>query len=244
MKVIPVLDILEGVAVHAVMGKRKEYKPLKSLLCDSADPLDVALAFRNSGFRWLYVADLDAIIGGWNNAALVKQIADETELSLMVDSGVDNEGKAELLIRYGVSKVVVGTETLKDLAFLENAVSAFGAESVVVSLDMMNGQVLGKFNLEGFSDPVSLLLGLQGIGINEVILLDLARVGSGKGVDFALVSDVLDSVELDVLVGGGVRNMNDLEELDKMGISGVLLATALHSGKIPVDELLAAGFTL
>ncbi|HLN90033.1 MAG TPA: HisA/HisF-related TIM barrel protein, partial [Candidatus Binatia bacterium] len=62
MKVIPVIDILNKVVVHAVKGKRNEYKPIQSILCRSVEPLEVAKAFRTLGFSEVYVADLDAII--------------------------------------------------------------------------------------------------------------------------------------------------------------------------------------
>src|SRR3990170_7148177 len=86
LKIIPVLDILDGVAVHAVRGRRKEYKHLKSALVASPDPLEVAVAFKNLGFNELYVADLDAITDKKPNITLIKRISDETRLRLMVDS--------------------------------------------------------------------------------------------------------------------------------------------------------------
>jgi len=63
MKIIPVIDVLNGIAVHGVRGERKRYQPLKSLLCKSADPIEIASAFESLGFSSLYLADLDAILG-------------------------------------------------------------------------------------------------------------------------------------------------------------------------------------
>ena len=42
---------------------------------------------------------------------------------------------------------------------------------------------------------------------------------------------------MDIFVGGGVRDIEDLVELKNLGVSGVLVATALHSGKISIEEL-------
>src|SRR4030066_1190974 len=86
LKIIPVLDILEGVAVHAVRGKRKEYKHLRSELVASADPLEVAVTFKDLGFNELYVADLDAITGKKPNIRVIKRISDKTGLRLMIDA--------------------------------------------------------------------------------------------------------------------------------------------------------------
>lgn len=90
MKVIPVIDVLGGKVVHAVRGRRKEYQPLRSRLCSSTSPLDVAAAFRKLGFSTLYVADLDAILGGKANLPVLRDIADKNGLELMVDAGVDS----------------------------------------------------------------------------------------------------------------------------------------------------------
>ncbi|NIV10372.1 MAG: HisA/HisF family protein, partial [Aliifodinibius sp.] len=85
MKTIPVLDVLNGVIVHAVGGKREKYYPVKSVLCASSDPVNVALTFRSLGFDELYMADLDAILSNHANFSIYKQIKAVTDLNLMVD---------------------------------------------------------------------------------------------------------------------------------------------------------------
>lgn len=244
MKVVPVIDVLDGVVVHAVRGMRKEYKPLKSVLSTSSDPLEVATAFRRLGFGELYVADLNAITGKQNNFTVVKQIAEKTGLQLMVDAGANNIAKAKNVMQHGASRVIVGTETLTNIDFVEEAVQSFGRDCVVVSLDMKNGEILGKFRLEKFHAPVDVLREFQRMGVKRVIVLDLARVGSEEGVNVGFLRDVLGSVQLDVFVGGGVRNIDDLLRLNKRGVAGVLLATALHAGKITVEQIVAAGLSL
>lgn len=240
MKIIPVLDILGGVAVHAVKGERKQYKPLKSVLSTSSNPLDVASAFRRLGFAELYVADLDAIIRNQPNLALFNKIAETTGLGLMVDAGVADLERAEVLLANHISKAIIGTETLHSIGFVREAVHSFGSHRTVVSLDLKNGRLLGHFDFANL-EPADLLKEFQRIGVKQVIVLDLARVGSGEGVDIAFLKKVLAKLDLEVFVGGGVRDLNDLVELRNLGVSGVLLATALHSGRIKVEELKRAG---
>ncbi|MCW4007701.1 MAG: HisA/HisF-related TIM barrel protein [Candidatus Bathyarchaeota archaeon] len=237
MKVIPVIDILGGKVVHAVRGKRKEYQPLKSRLCSSTDPLDVAAAFRKLGFSELYVADLDAILGGKMNLSILRGIAEETGLELMVDAGVDKLEKAERLLENHASKIIIGTETLPTINLVAEAVRLFGNKKVIVSLDLMNGQVLSRLDTAAPMSPMALLQALQEAGASQVIVLDLARVGSGEGVNMRFIEDALKNFHGHIFVGGGLRNIDDLIELEKIGVAGVLVATALHSGKISVDEL-------
>jgi phosphoribosylformimino-5-aminoimidazole carboxamide ribotide isomerase len=82
------------------------------------------------------------------------------------------------------------------------------------------------------------------VGLGQVILLDLARVGSNQGVNMPLLRKVLEEFRAKVFVGGGVRDVADIVELQKMGVFGVLLATALHSGKINVEAAKRAGLSL
>lgn len=240
MKVIPVIDILNGIVVHAVRGRRSEYQPLKSVLCASASPLDVALAFKAFGFSELYIADLNAIMDGHPNFPILKQLVDKTGLDLMVDAGVSDLERAEKLLKSHVSRVIIGTETLPSVSFVKEAVKSLGKEQIIVSLDLKGEKVLTKFELSQLS-PLDLLLAFQGMGLEQIIILDLTRVGSGDGVNIPLLREILKIRRMKVSVGGGVRSVADLLELKNMGVFGVLIATALHSGKITLAQLKQAG---
>jgi phosphoribosylformimino-5-aminoimidazole carboxamide ribotide isomerase len=242
LKVIPVIDILNGVAVHAVRGKRKEYKPLQSSICQSIDPVHIAKEFKALGFTELYVADLDAITKKTSSLEVLRQIIDDTKLKLMVDEGVTTLESAQKLLEAGVSKVIVGTETLLSKRFVEQAVSAFGSNRIVVSLDMKGKKILVKMGFDGCQNALCLLKDFESMGVSQVIVLDLARVGSDEGVNTAFLGHVFANLKMRVYAGGGVRNMADLVELENLGVSGVLLATALHSGKITAEQLRKSGF--
>ena len=239
--IIPVIDILRGRVVHAVRGRRKEYQPLKSILCASTNPVDVAAALKAHGFSELYVADLDAIMRGQVNFSVFKGIADETGLELMVDAGADRLEKAEKLMEHHVSKIIIGTETLPSVSLVVEAIKRFGSEKVVVSLDLMGDRVVSRFALGALAEPLALLRRFQDAGVSQVIVLDLARVGSGEGVNLPFLREVLRNITAKVFVGGGVRDVKDLVELKNIGVFGVLLATALHSGRISLKELKQAG---
>jgi phosphoribosylformimino-5-aminoimidazole carboxamide ribotide isomerase len=241
LKVIPVLDILNGKVVHAVKGRRQDYQPLQSTLCNSTQPLEVAKAFQTIGFSELYIADLDAITKAQANFQVLKDIADETGLKLMVDAGVTDLQRAQKLLDNGVFKVVIGTETLQTKSFVGKAATVLGCDRIVVSLDLKGDKVLVKLGFEGCTDPICLLREFRKMGVLSVIVLDLARVGSGEGVNVDFLKKVL-AEDLEVYVGGGVRDIKDLLDLKNLGVSGALIASALHSGKISVEELKQAGW--
>ena len=108
---------------------------------------------------------------------------------------------------------------------------------MVVSLDLRGNKILVKLGFDGCTDPLCLLREFRAMGVSQVIVLDLTRVGSGEGVNVDFLKRVIAEVGVDVYVGGGVRGIGDLVELKNLGVSGALVATALHTGKITIDEL-------
>lgn len=242
MKIIPVLDILNGVAVQAIRGEREKYLPVRSVLCESASPLDMAMAFESFGFNELYLADLDAILGRYVNLTLYKQIKTKTSLNLMVDAGVTDLKKAREVLKSGVSRIIIGTETLDNLDFVKRAIRFFGEDQVIISLDLKEGKVISISEVIRSMDPTLLVKMLEEMGATRMIILDLARVGTGQGVNLRVVKKILQEAKVEVLTGGGISSIKDLEELRDVGVSGALIATALHTGKITAKELKSTGF--
>jgi len=243
MNVIPVIDILNGVAVHGIRGERKQYQLLKSVICKSADqPLDIASAFKSLGFSGLYLADLDAILGNSANYNIYGKIVAQTGLDLMVDAGITNITKADEVLAADVPKIVVGSETLTNLDFLGQAIKVFGENKIVVSIDLKHGKVLSASEVIAQMDAVSFAQELGQVGVKQIILLDLDRVGTEHGINFPLLQTLIEKTGVEVLVGGGIRTLKELEELRELGLSGALIATILHNGKLDVNELKSAGF--
>jgi len=242
MKIIPVIDVLNAIAVHGIRGQRKQYQPLKSSLSKSADPLDIALTFESLGFDSLYLADLDAILGKSANYSIFMEIMTKTNLDLMVDAGIADINKARKVIETGVSKIVVGSETLSSLGFVRKAVNTFGENKVVVSIDQKGGKVLSASEAIASMDPVSFAQKLASLGVRQIIFLDLDRVGTEHGINLTSLRRILKKTGVKVLVGGGIRSLQELEELRNLGVSGALVATVIHNGKITVDELKSVNF--
>jgi phosphoribosylformimino-5-aminoimidazole carboxamide ribotide isomerase len=242
VQVIPVLDVKKGKAVQAVAGRRERYRPLRSWLCSDSDPLQAALNFKNVfGFRELYIADLEAIAGKKPDLPLIGELARCTGLKLLVDVGVRKVADALAAVNSGASEAVIGTETLPEIKLVENCVNRLGAEKVTVSLDIVGGKILSPSPSIRSSSPSNLAEALEALGVPRIILLDLSKVGTGKGVNLELLRGVLARVSVKILVGGGVRNISDLKLLRGLGVEGVLVASAFHSHELTREVLEAEG---
>lgn len=234
MRLIPVIDLKEGLVVHAVKGERSNYQPVKSVLCQSPDPIAVARAFRYQlGLTDLYVADLDAIQNRGDHRHIVTRLANQENMTLYLDAGISQPQAALAALENGARKVIIGAETLPSWQALRAVSKAVPVDRLIFSLDMVQGKVLSSNPELASLAPAQLLERVVSEGWNEVILLDLARVGAENGVDRDLIKTLRrNAPQVSLLIGGGVRNMDDLAQLEDLGVDGVLLATALHRGVI------------
>jgi len=240
MLIVPTLDLAGGRAVHARGGDRSRYQLVESALCPEApgDPLALARAYRRLGCTTCYVADLDAITAGSPQGTLLGQLADSHDgfgTGLVLDAGVSDPASARRIVELGASRIVVGLETLRSFDDLAAIVGAMGEDRVVFSLDLRDGVPIRHLRLPAppRATPVELAeLALQA-GVTTILLLDLARVGTGRGVDLGLVAQLRERLpEVGLWVGGGIRSARDFDALAAAGCASAVVGTALHAGAI------------
>jgi HisA/HisF family protein len=242
VRVIPVLDLLAGRAVWARGGARHAYAPVVSPLSAGpggpGDATALARAFRDDlGCDECYVADLDAITGGPPQRVLLRALA-VVGGRLLVDGGSASPQRARESLADGAARVVVGLETLHSFNALAAVVRAVGGERVVFSLDLRAGQAVLLPGARHRGTPLELAGRAVAVGVGALLALDLARVGTGLGVDLALVERLRGAhPDLELLAGGGVGGLRDVERLADAGCDGVLVATALHGGGLGRTEL-------
>lgn len=230
MQIIPVIDLKGGQVVHARMGDRDRYAPLRSRLCDGCDPLAVVAGLMAVyPFEALYVADLDAIAGRQGHDSTLGDIAERfPSLRLWVDSGIATADGGVAWLAQGLGDLVLGTESLADPEVLMSLAATEPAR-IVLSLD---------FRGDLFQGPAD-ILGRPALWPQRVIAMTLGRVGSGAGPDLARLEGIVLRCGTDrhVYAAGGVRNPEDLEELAAMGVAGALVATALHDGRLRPHDI-------
>ena len=251
MRILPVIDLLGGFVVHAIAGQRDQYQPIDSVLTPDATPQSIGLAFfQPFGATQAYVADLDAICGtppAWNN---YQQIAN-SKLRLWVDAGISSVRDATVFKErmnedLTVAHMIVGLESLPNPGTLEQIVEHVGAEQLVFSLDLRAGRLFTSSSVWQRLTPVEVVQAVVSAGVQRIIVLDLAQVGTGTGVGTRpLCRELRDThPQLTLVAGGGVRNLDDLKDLKHAGCDAVLIGSAIHSGQITRTMLIDAGYLL
>lgn len=239
MMVLPVLDLLDGVVVRGVGGRREEYRPVCSSLTSSAEPRDVARAFRESlGLTDLYLADLDAIERGLPAWATYRELS-AAGFQLWIDAGLRDIAATVRLLDSGAAVAVVGLETWPGPRLLADLIRQVEADRVVFSLDLKAGRPLGQ--LAAWESIDALEIGLRAIeaGVRSIIVLDLAQVGLEQGLSTLDLCRALKQANpaVRLITGGGIRNAEDLSRVAGESIDGVLVASALHAGRITRSDV-------
>lgn len=239
MQVLPVLDLLNGVVMRGVAGRRSEYRPVVSHLVASAEPLAVAEAFRTHfGLNELYLADLDAIAGRELSLPAYRALL-RLGFRLWVDAGVRDREQAGVVAAEGAG-VVVGLETVAGPGALADVFRAHAGRAIF-SLDLRDGAPLGDRTAWDGASAWEIAERAVGLGATRLLVLDLARVGVGSGTGTEMLHGRLSSAfpHCEVWVGGGVRNADDLRRLRDAGVRAVLVASALHNGSVTPADLRA-----
>lgn len=244
MRVIGVIDVLAGRAVHARAGTREHYAPVRSVAGSPIDGDLLALArtyVETLGLTELYVADLDAIQGRTPQDTLVAAVAG-LRTPLWLDTGVSSLERARHALDLGAAYVVVGLETLSSYGALEAICADLGGDRVAFSLDLRGGEPVVASGDITAGEPAHVVAArAANAGAGAIIVIDLARVGTNAGLDLGLIARVREAApELTLLAGGGVRGLDDLVRLADSGCDGALVATALHDIPGIVDRLSAA----
>jgi len=103
-----------------------------------------------------------------------------------------------------------------------------GSARIVLSLD---------FRGDAFQGPHE-ILAEPALWPKRIIVMTLARVGSDAGPDLGRLASIQSIAGgREVYAAGGVRNASDLSVLKDAGVSGALIASALHERRIVAADL-------
>ncbi|MEH3118556.1 MAG: HisA/HisF-related TIM barrel protein [Methylorubrum populi] len=220
-RLIPVIDLRRGRVVRARAGERDAYAPIDTPLARGSGPADIARGLRDAtGADRLYVADLDAIVEGREpDRASLEAVAHACPgVALWVDAGFSDLFGVECFARLGLGRPVIGSESQRDTDLVRRL-----GNRAVLSLDSRGEERLGP---DALHDDA-------GTWPDDVIVMTLARVGTGTGPDLFGISRAVAAGEgRRVYAAGGVRGPEDVARLAEAGAAGALVASAIHDGRL------------
>ena len=233
MKIFPAIDIKDKKCVRLVKGdfnNKTEYQ---------ISPIDQAKSYKDHGFKYLHIVDLDgALTGKTVNLDIIQEIVSKSALKIEIGGGIRNFKDIKKYLDTGVEKVILGSAAIKDKNFLKEACQKF-SNKIALGLDAKNG----KLSLSGWKESsnkstLEFLKEVNNYGVSRLIFTDINKDGTKESPNFDETSKVADISNCPVMISGGVSSIDDVKKAKSLkNIEGIIVGKALYDGDIKLEEL-------
>ncbi|NMB33825.1 MAG: 1-(5-phosphoribosyl)-5-[(5-phosphoribosylamino)methylideneamino]imidazole-4-carboxamide isomerase [Clostridium sp.] len=231
MIIYPAVDVKDGRCVRLVQGE------FDKVTVYSDDPVEMALKWESMGAQYLHVVDLDGARTGRScNIPIISEMAVKIGIPVQLGGGIRTIENIETILCKGIHRVILGTSAVKDPDLVKQALENFG-DSIVVGIDAKDGMVAiegwaktSKFTAIGFARK------MEELGAKTIIYTDIARDGMLSGPNLKAMEEMANAVNVEVIASGGVSDINDIKDLRKVGVRGVIVGKALYTGDLDLKE--------
>lgn len=234
IEIIPAIDIIDGKCVRLTQGDYSQ----KTIY--NENPLEVAKQFESIGIVRLHLVDLDgAKKGEVVNLKVLESIASQTNLSIDFGGGIKNDNSIESVFNSGAKLATIGSLAVKQPGVLFGWLKKYGTDKIMLGADVKGENIsIGGWLEETDLNVIDFIKINYYKGIKNVFCTDTSKDGLLQGPSIDLYKKIMDAIpELKLIASGGVSNMRDVLELDKIGCGGVIIGKAIYEGKITMDEL-------
>jgi len=239
MKIIPAIDLRQGQCVRLFQGD------FDRQTIYGKDPVALARSYQTMGFSDLHIVDLDgARSGQQENQAIIRSIIDSSELAVQVGGGIRSAQQLESWLDAGVARVVIGSLAIIRPRLVSGWLTSYGPEKVVLALDVTLDETgTPQVATHGWTRPGNITLWqcidtYLGVGLQHVLCTDISRDGAMTGPNIELYAQLIGKYpQIQLQASGGVRDINDLKALDRIGLPAAISGRALLDGKIDSTEL-------
>jgi phosphoribosylformimino-5-aminoimidazole carboxamide ribotide isomerase len=232
--IIPAIDLKDGRCVRLAQGD------FKRVTVYSEDPVEIAKKWQENGAERIHVVDLDgSLAGSPQNNDVIQKIVEEIDVPIQVGGGIREIKTIETYVGIGVHWVILGTIALRNMRFVREACDAYSGR-IILGIDANDGKVAVQGWTEQTSESaIDIARRYEGYGLAAIVYTDIKRDGMETGVNIEATRNLAQLVKIPVIASGGVSSMQDIErlrEVEKYGISGVIIGKALYSGAISLKE--------
>jgi len=230
MKIIPAIDLMEGKVVRLYKGNPDK----KTVYSD--DPLAIAKKWESAGADMIHLVDLDATLGSGSNFEILRNIAKSVNIPVQVAGGLRNEKIIENALEFA-QRVVIGTLAFNDKTTLGELLTRYGKEKLVISADHNNGLIV----VNGWqqSTKISLIDAVNGfveMGFSEYLSTSITKDGTLEGPDLKPLQEINEMNTVNLIVSGGISNIEDVMKVKELNPFGVILGKALYENQISIEE--------
>ena len=230
----PAIDLKDGQCVRLEKGDMD-----KATIFDS-DPVSRAKSFLISGCSWLHLVDLNGAFQGKPvNQQAVENIIKNVDINIQLGGGIRNQETIDLWINTGIDRVILGTMALTKPDLVISACKKYPGK-IAVGIDAREGMVA----VEGWVKQtkikaLDLVKKFEDVGVSAIIYTDINRDGILTGPAINETIELAESINIPVIVSGGVSSIEDIKEIQSKncsGIMGVISGRAIYDNRIDIYE--------
>jgi len=235
MLLIPAIDLKDGKCVRLRQGRMDDDTVF------SDQPIDMAKRWVDEGGRRLHLVDLNGAFAGEpvNGEAISTICAACKEVPIQVGGGIRDEATIERYLEMGVDYCIIGTQAVKDPAFVARACKAFPGH-IIVGLDAKDGMVA----INGWAEVtdhnvVDLSKQFENDGVSSIVYTDIGRDGMMQGVNVEATTALAEAISIPVIASGGITNLDDIRNLcaaPTKNITGAITGRAIYEGTLDLAE--------
>ena len=239
MRVIPAIDLQAGKCVRLFKGDFAEVTEY------SNDPAAVARRFAELQTADLHIVDLDgARSGSQQNREVIAEIVAATNMAVQVGGGIRERAVITDWLALGVARCVVGSLAVTEPDTVKSWLTQFGGDRIVLALDVnvgVDGAAL--ITTHGWTRPSNTTIyecieDYADLGLQHVLCTDVSRDGALAGPNLELYTDILRRFpDLQLQASGGVRHIQDLEQLRARHVPAAITGRALLDGRLTAAEV-------
>lgn len=234
MRVFPAVDILNGQCVQLVQGKRESATAF-------GDPLACAYRWLDLGATGLHVVNLDGAFGKSSaNAEKIRELIRQTGVEIQLGGGIRSYEDASSWLETGIERVILGTLAIRDPPVLKRLIGEFGGHRIMAGVDARRGEI----TIEGWQthegDYLVWAERFENMGAGSLLFTNVDVEGLQSGIDPHPVARLLQRTRLPVTVAGGITTVEDIRVLRSLGSWGVVLGSALYSGRLQLRDAMEA----
>jgi len=231
----PAIDLLGGKAVRLYQGDYDQVTVYND------DPAAVAADFAACGAGHIHIVDLEgARDGGTPNLDTVLRIKAACGAFCEIGGGVRSMEVIRRYLNAGIDRVILGTAACENEELLKEAVDTFG-EKIAVGADIRDGYIATRGWMRK-SDLTAddFFARCERLGVKTVICTDISRDGAMRGTNRLMYSELSRKFSVDITASGGVSSMEDIEELNRLGLYGAIIGKAYYTGAIDLRKAVAS----
>lgn len=236
MRIIPAIDIIDGKCVRLTQGDYQSQKTYHD------NPVEMAQLFQDHGVRYLHLVDLDGARSSHIvNHRILEQIAAKTQLKIDFGGGLKSDEDVKIAFENGAHQITGGTVAVKKREMFLSWLDAYGPERIILGSDVHNGTIaVAGWEESTTQKLLPFILDYLKLGIHYTICTDTSLDGMLQGPSTLLYQEILEATKVfkpALIASGGIRNMDDLKELEQTGCEGAIIGKAIYEGTLSLKLL-------